>query len=325
MSAARRRVAITGIGLVTPVGNDVATTWAALDGVKSGAAPITLFDACGFTDAHRRRSEGLRRRGDHGAAQAAQVREPLASLCAGGRRAGDPRCRHRADRADGDRWGCAVGTGMMGVDFRELSRPCSVIRRPTASSTRSTADRRRRRRSAARSAAARHGRRRAADAPLRHPRLRDVGAHGVRVGRPGDRHRAQADPPRRRRPRARRRIRFDDQPGRPRGILPAFRGVDRQRHAASARAVRSMRRATASCWAKARAFSCSRNGNRRAGAARASMPSSPATAIRCRRTGSPTRRPTATGRSSRCARRSPTRARRRPTSTTSTRTARRPA
>ena len=45
---ARRRVAITGIGLVTPVGNDVATTWEALDGVKSGAAPITLFDASGF-------------------------------------------------------------------------------------------------------------------------------------------------------------------------------------------------------------------------------------------------------------------------------------
>jgi 3-oxoacyl-(acyl-carrier-protein) synthase len=47
--SARRRVAITGIGLVTPVGNDVATTWASLDGAKNGAAPITLFDASGFT------------------------------------------------------------------------------------------------------------------------------------------------------------------------------------------------------------------------------------------------------------------------------------
>ena len=43
-------------------------------------------------------------------------------------------------------------------------------------------------------------------------------------------------------------------------------------------------------------------------AARASTPSLPATATRCRATGSPTRRPTATARSRRCARRSPTRA-----------------
>ncbi len=44
----RRRVVVTGLGAVTPVGNDVATTWRALlDGV-SGAAPITKFDATGF-------------------------------------------------------------------------------------------------------------------------------------------------------------------------------------------------------------------------------------------------------------------------------------
>jgi 3-oxoacyl-[acyl-carrier-protein] synthase II len=45
----RIRVAITGIGMVTPVGNDVATTWAALLAGKSGAAPISLFDARGFS------------------------------------------------------------------------------------------------------------------------------------------------------------------------------------------------------------------------------------------------------------------------------------
>ncbi len=44
----KRRVVVTGLGAITPVGNDVATTWRALvDGVP-GAAPITKFDATNF-------------------------------------------------------------------------------------------------------------------------------------------------------------------------------------------------------------------------------------------------------------------------------------
>ena len=39
----RRRVAITGLGLVTPVGNDVASTWSALLAGRSGAARIASF------------------------------------------------------------------------------------------------------------------------------------------------------------------------------------------------------------------------------------------------------------------------------------------
>jgi 3-oxoacyl-[acyl-carrier-protein] synthase II len=38
-------VAVTGVGLVTPLGNDVATTWDALVAGTSGAGPITRFDA----------------------------------------------------------------------------------------------------------------------------------------------------------------------------------------------------------------------------------------------------------------------------------------
>jgi 3-oxoacyl-[acyl-carrier-protein] synthase II len=41
----RRRVVVTGLGAVTPVGNDVATTWRALLAGTSGAGPITKFDA----------------------------------------------------------------------------------------------------------------------------------------------------------------------------------------------------------------------------------------------------------------------------------------
>ncbi len=44
----KRRVVVTGLGAITPVGNDVATTWRSLlDGVP-GAAPITKFDHANF-------------------------------------------------------------------------------------------------------------------------------------------------------------------------------------------------------------------------------------------------------------------------------------
>ncbi len=39
-----QRVVVTGIGLVTPVGNDVASTWRALLAGRSGARRITQFD-----------------------------------------------------------------------------------------------------------------------------------------------------------------------------------------------------------------------------------------------------------------------------------------
>lgn len=41
----RRRVVVTGVGLVTPVGNDVESTWRALREGVSGGGPITQFEA----------------------------------------------------------------------------------------------------------------------------------------------------------------------------------------------------------------------------------------------------------------------------------------
>ncbi|MCZ6552291.1 MAG: beta-ketoacyl-ACP synthase II [SAR324 cluster bacterium] len=41
----RKRIAVTGLGCVSPLGNNVKDTWAGLSGGRSGIGPITKFDA----------------------------------------------------------------------------------------------------------------------------------------------------------------------------------------------------------------------------------------------------------------------------------------
>ena len=40
----KRRVVVTGLGAVTPIGNDVESFWNGLKEKKVGIAPITAFD-----------------------------------------------------------------------------------------------------------------------------------------------------------------------------------------------------------------------------------------------------------------------------------------
>ena len=121
MTRERRRVAITGVGLVTPLGNDGAATWDAVLACRSGVGAITTFDASGFPvriaaevkafDPNRviddRKLLKFANR-YHGFALAA-AEEAL-------RDAGI-----RPNESSAASWGCVVGSGTMGVDFRELA------------------------------------------------------------------------------------------------------------------------------------------------------------------------------------------------------------
>jgi 3-oxoacyl-[acyl-carrier-protein] synthase II len=48
MVVMRRRVVVTGFGMINPLGHDVETVWSALKESKSGVGPISIFDAAGY-------------------------------------------------------------------------------------------------------------------------------------------------------------------------------------------------------------------------------------------------------------------------------------
>jgi len=115
----RRRVAITGIGLVTPVGNDVATTWRALLEGASGGAEITNFDASGFPVRIAAEVKNF----DDAAIEDRRLlkfasRSHRFALVAAEQAFADAGIRPSA--ADATRWGCAVGAGMMSVEFSDI-------------------------------------------------------------------------------------------------------------------------------------------------------------------------------------------------------------
>lgn len=116
----RRRVAITGIGLVTPVGNDVATTWRALLAGQSGGAPITVFDASGFPTRIAAEVKGFddRAAGDRKTLKLT-TRAHRFALAAAEQAFVDAGIRPTT--ADATRWGCAVGAGMMTSEFVDLA------------------------------------------------------------------------------------------------------------------------------------------------------------------------------------------------------------
>ena len=133
----RRRVAITGLGLVTPVGNDVASTWAALLAGRSGAAQITSFDASGFPVRIAAEVKGL---DDAAVLQALGGERKLlkfanrshrfalvaaaTSLC---------RCRYPPDRGHGHALGLRGRHRHDGRDLRRTGPGSSATPPPTAS------------------------------------------------------------------------------------------------------------------------------------------------------------------------------------------------
>jgi 3-oxoacyl-(acyl-carrier-protein) synthase len=115
-----RRVAITGIGLVTPVGNDVPSTWASLQSGRSGVGPITNFNARGFPTRIGAEIKGLQPDSiitDHKLLKFASRSHRFALVAA------EEALRDaglRPEPSTSCRWGLSLGAGMMGIEFSEV-------------------------------------------------------------------------------------------------------------------------------------------------------------------------------------------------------------
>ena len=120
MTGRQRRVAITGLGLVTPVGNDVAATWHALLAGRSGVAPITHFDASGFPvriAAEVKEFDPRHAIEDRKLLKFAD-RSHVLALAAAEEALRDAGIR--PEGSDATRWACVVGSGKAGLGFGEL-------------------------------------------------------------------------------------------------------------------------------------------------------------------------------------------------------------
>lgn len=117
----KRRVVITGLGAVSPLGNDVASTWTALLDGKSAIAPIRHFDASGFPTRIAAEvkafSPSAKPRAKHHRLAMSFTQYALEAARQAFEDAGIAPQKHNADR-----FGVVTGSGMMTAEFEYLQR-----------------------------------------------------------------------------------------------------------------------------------------------------------------------------------------------------------
>ncbi len=118
----RRRVVVTGLGLVSPVGNSVADGWGALTAGRSGIADVTKFDATGFACRFAGEVKGFKIE-DYIPAKEARhmdtfIHYGLAASIQAVRDAGLP-VNDQLGEEQAERIGCLVGSGIGGLPLIE--------------------------------------------------------------------------------------------------------------------------------------------------------------------------------------------------------------
>ncbi len=129
----RRRVVVTGLGLISPVGNTVAEGWANLLAGRSGIANITRFDASAFACKFAGEVKGFQVEDYFPAKEARHmdtfIHYGLAAAIQAVRDAGLPTGADLSE-AEAERIGCLVGSGIGGLPLIEETHAEYTARGP---------------------------------------------------------------------------------------------------------------------------------------------------------------------------------------------------
>ena len=110
----RKRVVLTGLGCVSPVGNNVTETWSALIAGKSGAAPITHFDASRHKTKFAAEVKGFDGPALFGAREARKM-DRFAQFATAAALEALAQAKFKVDQSNRDRVGVLIGSGIGGI------------------------------------------------------------------------------------------------------------------------------------------------------------------------------------------------------------------
>lgn len=110
----QRKVVVTGLGCVSPLGNNMNDTWTALLAGKSGAAPITLFDASKHKTRFAAEVKGFDAAGIFGAREARKM-DRYTQFATAATLEALTHAGFTVDESNRDRVGILIGTGIGGI------------------------------------------------------------------------------------------------------------------------------------------------------------------------------------------------------------------
>ena len=116
------RVAITGLGMVTPLGNDVESTWNAILNGESGVREIAGFDASGFPTRIAAEVKNLRAEETIEDRKSLKYATPFSLFALVAAEEAIRDAGVRPTRATAERWGLVSGSGMLTTEFEFLQR-----------------------------------------------------------------------------------------------------------------------------------------------------------------------------------------------------------